>query len=256
MIEKRRQNTENIERIETSVEGLRLNAFASGDSAGKVPVILVQGLGIAASYMIPAMSEMAQQTKVFALDLPGFGDSVKPAHIFNIVELADVLAAWMKVSDIERAVLVGHSFGSQIVAEFALRHSAMIDRAVFAAPTFDRRARSAFRQFGRLLLDARNEPLPLILLAVKSLFKFGLKREARTLQFALADRIEDKFPQIRVSSLVLRGEFDTVVPHIWAKELADLLPDGRFSTIEGGTHGVNYHSPQKFAETIRQFLDS
>lgn len=251
------QNKGNIERFEASVNGLRLNAFVSKDAdfARKLPVVLVQGLGISASYMIPAMSEIARYARVFALDLPGFGDSEKPAHVFNIAELADVLAHWMNAVGIEKAVLVGHSFGSQIVAEFALRHSAMIDRAVLAAPTFDKRARSAFRQFWRLLLNARNEPFSLILLAFKSYFKFGFRREARTLQLALEDRIEEKLPEIRIPALVIRGELDTVVPHAWAREVADLLPDGKLFTISGGTHGVNYNSPQKFAVAIRKFLD-
>ena len=251
------QSTENIERIEANVNGLRLNAFVSKNAgfAEKPPVILIQGLGISASYMIPTMSEIARYAKVLTLDLPGFGDSEKPEHIFNIAELADVLADWMKASGIERAVLVGHSFGSQVVAEFALRHAGMIHRAVFAAPTFDRRARSFLRQFRRLLWNSRNEPFRLILLAVKSYFKFGFRREVRTLQFGLADRIEEKLPQIRVPSLVLRGEMDTVVPGRWAEEVATLLPDGKLITIAGGTHGVNYNSPQKFAAAIREFLD-
>jgi pimeloyl-ACP methyl ester carboxylesterase len=250
-----RRETENIERVEADVNGWRLNTFVSrADFAGKLPVVLVQGLGISASYMIPTMSEMAQYAKVFALDLPGLGDSEKPAHVLNIAELADVLADWMKVAGIERAELVGHSFGSQIVAEFALRHPQMIRRAVLAAPTFDRHARSFFRQFGRLLLDSRNEPFGLILLAVKSYFKFGFRREARTLQFGLADRIEDKLPQISIPALVVRGELDPVVPQRWAQEVADLLPDGKLAVIAGGTHGVNYNSPQKFAEAIREFL--
>jgi pimeloyl-ACP methyl ester carboxylesterase len=250
-----RQETENIECVEADVNGWRLNAFVSkADFAGKLPIVLVQGLGISAGYMIPTMSEMAKYAKVFALDLPGFGDSEKPAHIFNIAELADVLADSMRVVGIERAVLVGHSFGSQVTAEFALRHPAMIERAVLAAPTFDRHARSFFRQFGRLLWNSRNEPFRLILLAVKSYFKFGFRREAQTLRFALADRIEDKLPQIRIPALVVRGESDTVVPQRWAKEVADLLPEGKLVVIPGGTHGVNYNSPQKFAVAIREFL--
>ncbi|HEY0049227.1 MAG TPA: alpha/beta hydrolase [Pyrinomonadaceae bacterium] len=235
---------------------MRLNAFVSdADFAGKLPIVIVQGLGISASYMIPAMSEMAKYAKVFALDLPGFGDSEKPLHIFNIAELADVVADWMSASGIERAVLLGHSFGSQIAAEFALRHPEMIERIVFAAPTFDRHARSFFRQFGRLLLNSRNEPFSLIMLAVKSYFKFGIRREARTLKFALADRIEDKLPRIGIPALVVRGELDTVVPQGWAEEVADLLPDGKLAVIAGGTHGVNYQSPREFAAAIREFLD-
>jgi pimeloyl-ACP methyl ester carboxylesterase len=204
--------------------------------------------------MIPAMSEIARYAKVFTLDLPGFGDSEKPWHVYNLAELADALADWMNAVGIERAVLVGHSLGSQIVAEFALRHSAMIERAALAAPTFDKRARSAFRQFGRLLWDSRREPFSLILLAFKSYFKFGLRREVRTLQFGLKDRIEDKLPEIRIPTLVIRGEFDTVVPHAWAREVADLLPDGKLITIPGGTHGVNYKLPREFAAALREFL--
>jgi len=168
--------------------------------------------------------------------------------------LADVLADWMSIARIKQAVLVGHSFGSQIVAEFALRHPEKIARAVLAAPTFDREARGFFRQFGRLLLDSGNEPFSLVLLAVKSYLKFGFRREARTLQFALKDRIEEKLPQIRIPALVLRGELDTVVPQRWAEEVAALLPNGKLTTISGGTHGVNYNSPRKFAEAIREFL--
>ncbi len=251
-----RQETENIERVETSVNGLRLNAFVSkgADYAGKPTIILVQGLGISASYMIPAMSEMAKYAKVFALDFPGFGDSEKPWHIFNIAELADVLADWMSVAGIRRAVLVGHSLGSQIVAEFAVRHPEKIERAVLAAPTFDRHARGVFRQFGRLLLDSRNEPFSLVLIAFKSYFQFGLRREARTLQYGLKDRIEEKLPQIRVPTLVVRGELDPVVPQRWAEEVTALLPDGKLTVIPGGTHGVNYNSPQKFAAAVREFL--
>lgn len=250
------QENENIERFETSVNGLRLNAFVAknADFPEKLPVVLVQGLGISASYMIPAMAEIANYAKVYALDLPGFGDSEKPEHVFNIAELADVLADWMRVVGVGRAALVGHSFGSQIVAEFALRRAAMIESAVLAAPTFDRRARSSLRQFGRLLWNARNEPFRLVLLALKSYFKFGFRREARTLQYALADRIEEKLPEIRIPALVIRGEFDTVVPHEWAREVADLLPAGKLITIQGGTHGVNYNSPREFAAAIREFL--
>jgi 2-hydroxy-6-oxonona-2,4-dienedioate hydrolase len=250
------RENENIERIQTNVNGLRLNTFVSkgSDFAGKPPVILVQGLGMSASYMLPAMSEMAKYTKVFSLDLPGFGDSEKPEHIFNIAELADVLADWMNVTGIGRGVLVGHSFGSQIVAEFALRHAGMIERAVLAAPTFDRRARSVPRQFGRFLLNARKEPLSLIYLAVKSYFKFGLRRQARTLRLAINDRVEEKLPRIHIPTLVVRGELDPIVPLAWAREVADLLPCGNLRTIAGGTHGVNYRLPREFAGAIREFL--
>ena len=63
-------------------------------------------------------------------DLPGFGESTKPRHVLTLPELADCLYSWMRARGIERAMLIGNSFGCQILAELALRHPEMVDRLV------------------------------------------------------------------------------------------------------------------------------
>ena len=103
-------------------------------------------------------------------------------------------------------------------------------------------------------MNSRNEPFSLILLAVRDYFKFGFRRKARTLQFALRDCIEDKLPRITAPTLIIRGELDTVVPSDWAREATDLLPNGKLIEIPGGTRGINYQSPREFAEAVRKFL--
>lgn len=249
--------TEKIKRIWTNVNGLRIHALAAKNPLlrEKLPIVLVHGLAVSNRYLIPAMQELSKNAEVFAPDLPGWGDSEKPRHIFDIRELADVLADWMKAVEIKRATLVGHSFGSQIAAEFALRHAEMLGRLILASPTFERGKRSFFRQFGRLLINAPNEPLSLVFIALRDFIKFGIRREVVTLKYSLRDRIEDKLQQIQIPALVIRGELDTVAPQSWAEELAKLLPNGKLITIPNGTHGVVYQSPKKFAETVCEFLD-
>jgi pimeloyl-ACP methyl ester carboxylesterase len=250
-------HTGNIEKNWTIVNGLRLHSLVSRNPLfeERTPVVFVHGLAVSNRYLIPAMSEISKSRQVFAPDLPGWGESAKPRHVFNIAELADTLALWMQAMKIERAVVIGQSFGCQVAAEFAVRHASMVERIILAAPTFDRRARSAFRHFWRLLIDAPNEPFSLVLLALRDFLKFGIRREIKTLKFALRDKIEDKLPQIRIPALVIRGELDTVVPELWAREVAGLFPDGRLVTIKGGTHGVNYQMPQEFAATVLEFLN-
>lgn len=204
--------------------------------------------------MLPAMFELGKYAAVYAPALPGSGESEKPPRALNVEELSDILAEWMKAVGIVRATLVGHSFGTQIVADFAVRHSAMIESAVLAAPTLNLYERTFFRQLLRFLQDAFYEPFTLMYIAVFDYLNFGFFRAIATIKYAFRDRIEDKLPLIKIPVLIVRGEYDTVVPHDWSEMLAKLLPNGKLITIAGETHGVNYNAPKQFAEAIKRFL--
>ena len=65
------------------------------------------------------------------VDLPGYGDSVKPRAILGLRQLADALAGWMDAMRFPAAHLVVNSFGCQVLAEFALHHAERVDRLVF-----------------------------------------------------------------------------------------------------------------------------
>jgi pimeloyl-ACP methyl ester carboxylesterase len=216
---------------------------------------MIHGLSISNRYLVPAMRELAQHRQVFAPDLPGWGDSSKPKHALNIAELADALADWMKAVGINRAVLIGHSLGSQIVAEFAAKRAEMTEKLILASPTFEAGKRGAFRQFWRLLIDAPREPFSLIYIAMRDYFKFGIWREIVTAKYGLRDKIEDKLPHIEAPTLVLRGDLDTVVPQSWIETMAKLLPNGKTLTISDGTHGVVYQSHEQFAQAVVEFIN-
>ena len=95
----------------------------------------MHGMVISSRYMVPTALELAPLCPVYAVDLPGYGDSVKPHSILDLPELADALAAWMDAMRFPAAHLVANSFGCQVLAEFALRHAHRMDRLVFQGPT-------------------------------------------------------------------------------------------------------------------------
>jgi 2-hydroxy-6-oxonona-2,4-dienedioate hydrolase len=88
------------------------------------------GTIISSRYMVPTAVELAPLCLVYAVDLPGYGDSVKPRAILGLSELADALAAWMDARRLGSAHLAANSFGCQVLAEFALRHVPRVDRLV------------------------------------------------------------------------------------------------------------------------------
>ena len=229
--------------------------FVSGIAAEKsVPVVLVCGLSISSSYMIPAALELALDSDVYCPDLPGFGKSSKPDHVLNVSELSNALFDFLQKSGIERAVIVAHSFGCQIAAEFALQYPEKLERLVLAAPSGDPSVNSIFRYLGNLALDALREPLSLTPLAVRDYLMAGLLRGFRTFRFAMRDRVEEKLPRISAPTLVIHCSRDPIVSAQWAEQVALLLPNAGLVTIEAA-HAVNYNSPQEFARIIREFVE-
>ncbi|HEY9747576.1 MAG TPA: alpha/beta hydrolase [Allocoleopsis sp.] len=242
----------------TSVNGLLMHSLLS---AAPLPedapvVILVHGAIISSSYMVPTAELLAPISRVYAPDLPGYGDSDKPNNTLNLPDLADALCKWMDEMRIDRATMLGNSFGCQIIAEFALRHCDRIERAVLQGPTVDRHARTFPDQLWRFMLNAHLEDPSQTPIQIQDYWLAGLPRIVRTFQIALEDRIEDKLPYLRVPTLVVRGKEDPVVPQQWAEEVVNLLPNGKLAVIPGGGHTLNYSAPLELVRVTRAFLNA
>ena len=217
-------------------------------------MVLVHGMVVSSRYMVPTAERLAPLCNVYAVDLPGYGKSAKPAKVLSLAELADALAGWMQAAGLERAHLVGNSFGCQIIAEFAVRHPARVERLVLQGPTVDPDARSLWRQFLRLAHNSSREPKSLGFISLADYWAAGLRRAWATMHMAIADRIEEKLPRIRAPTLVVRGTRDPLVPHAWAARVAQLLPRGSLREIPGAPHTINYSAPDAFVAAIAPFL--
>lgn len=240
----------------TRIDGLSVHARVSQEALPKdaTVVILIHGLAVSSRHMVPTAELLAPEYRVYAPDLPGYGESDKPVHVLGLPELADALGNWMDAVGIEQATLLGNSFGCQIIVEFAVRHPNRIQRAILQGPTIDRQARSFPQQFWRYILDAPHEPPALGLIQISDYWRAGLQRVVQTIQISLADSIEDKLPRVQVPTLVVRGSQDPLVPQQWAEEIVDLLPQGQLVTIPGAGHALNYSAPLELVRVTRAFL--
>ena len=203
--------------------------------------------------MVPTAVRLARDFRVHAPDLPGFGHSSKRPHALGLPDLADVLAGWMSAVGLDRAAMVGNSFGCQVIAEFGLRYPHRLDRAILQGPTMDRHARTAIQQFARFALDLPREQFPEFFINAHDYWRTGLRRGWETFQIALQDPIEDKLPRLGMPVLVVRGQHDPIVSEPWVRELTALLPTGRL-VITHGAHTPNFSEPDAFAGVVRAFL--
>lgn len=108
----------------------------SAAEAGSGPALLaIYGLGGTKASFLPTIGALADALRVIAVDLPGFGDSVKPLRApFDAPYFARAMAAVLDAARLDRAHVVGNSMGGRIGIEMALTESDRVDRLVLLSP--------------------------------------------------------------------------------------------------------------------------
>ncbi|WP_448627680.1 alpha/beta fold hydrolase [Geodermatophilus sp. URMC 64] len=218
--------------------------------AGVPEVVAVPGLAVA-NYLMPAVTALAGWTRAHLVELPGFSGSGEPPHPMDVPQFADALDQWLTGSGLDRVVLVGHSSGTQVVAQVAAGGAPSVRAVVLASPTMD----PQFRSTRRILLAWRRnhalEPPTLDVEHTPERQRAGLRRVRHALRAHLADRLEDVVPRIAVPVLVLHGEQDLICTEAWARELSELAPDGRFRAVPGA-HSFVWTTPDAWSEPIEE----
>ena len=106
-----------------TVDGLRLHYFARG---GGTPVVLLHGNGsMIGDFLSSGITErIASGHRVIAFDRPGFGYSERPRdRRWGPSEQARLLLRAFALMEIERPIVVGHSWGALVALALALEGS-------------------------------------------------------------------------------------------------------------------------------------
>src|SRR5690348_9416291 len=104
--------------------------FVAGEGA---PLILVHGLGGAASNWTELAPLLARGRRLLVPDLPGHGGSSALPGVSGLEPFADRVAAVAEREGMLPAPVVGHSLGGMVVLRLALRRPDAVQALVLAA---------------------------------------------------------------------------------------------------------------------------
>lgn len=219
--------------------------------AGPRPIVLVHGIGMGRSVYLDLTSRLGG--RIIGLDLPGFGEAPEPARTLTMERHADLVAAYLRSRRIDDAVIMGHSMGSQIAAEIAVRHPDVVSALVLAGPTVNSTSRSIRAQAGYLLWDLLHERPEVLWRGAREYLRGG-PHLLRKMKATIVHRPENAYPRVGVPVLVVRGQRDPLAPMTWCREIVDMVPDARFVEIPDHGHGTLISDSGGAADTIRDFI--
>jgi pimeloyl-ACP methyl ester carboxylesterase len=271
-----------LKQIEANGVPMNYVDVGSGDEE---PVVLVHGLGGQWQNWLENIPRLAQDRRVLALDLPGFGLTPEPSDgEISIPGYGRGVDAFCERLGLGEVDMVGNSMGGFVAAEVAIQFPERVSRLAlvsaagitsadaFQAPilTFGRVAtalatntaarhrQTAARPLGRhaaLALVARHPRLLKADLAYEGFFKgAGKGGFDDALRACLDYDFRDRLPDVKVPTLIVWGEKDSIIPVRDADEFERLIEDSRKVVMKDTGHIPMAERPQAFNDVLVDFL--
>ena len=238
------------------------------------PVVFLHGLGGSRTSWEPQLRGLSDEFRAIAWDMPGYGASA-PVEPLTFAAVADAVARLLDAAGVDRAHLVGESFGGMHALHTALHHPDRVGRMVLAntSPAFglDGTDPAAWRAARLAPLDAGLNPADVAVDVLTAVAGPGLGDEVLAMRAAAFARIPstglraaveclpshnvlDRLVEIAVPTLVVAGELDAETPVAYARALVDGLPNAELVVLDGIGHLAVSEAPETVNRLVRTFL--
>lgn len=243
--------------------------------AGSGPVVLLlHGLGGSRTAWEPQLGALAAQWRAVAWDQPGYGASA-PVEPLTFPILADAVVALLDTLGVDRAPLVGLSFGGMVALHAALTHPDRVAglALVDTSPAFGLDGTDP-DEWRRLRLDPLDRGVTPAEMAEDVLRSVagpdagdGVVAEAaaamaRVPAAGLRAAVEclpthdvrHRLGEITAPTLVVVGEADHETPLTYSELLAAGIPGARLEVVAGAGHLSNLERPEEVNRLLGSFL--
>jgi pimeloyl-ACP methyl ester carboxylesterase len=260
-----------------------ISALTAG--TGPETIVCVHGLGGTKASFLPTVNALADDYRVVAIDLPGFGESDKPIGApYDAPWFARSVFAAMDALGVEHAHIAGNSMGGRVAIEAGLTDRDRIGGLILLSPAL---AWLRARPWAPIVRALRPElgllqpaPRPVVEAMVRRLvpsanggwtaagidefLRAYLTRSGRAAFYAAARNIYldephgdegfwTRLKSLESDSLFVWGRHDRLVPIAFMKHVERALPRARHVELSCG-HVPQVERPQETHAAIRKFL--
>src|SRR5690606_25348065 len=241
-------------------------------------LVLIHGFGANKDNWTRLAKEFQGEFNIYALDLPGHGDSSKPLDIgYRFEDQVDYVHQILKELGVERFHMMGNSMGGAITALYAATDPSEVRTAVLFNP-------AGIFEYGselvELVMDGDNPLIPKREGDFDRLLDFALEKRP-FVPWPIFDVMEEKaianrevnevifaairdtgfepdfrnaITNIQAPVLVVWGKLDRVIDYRNADVFVEAIPDARKAILDDIGHAPMVEAPEQSADLFRAFL--
>ena len=267
-----------LEPATMTVDGLTIAYLKNKEPVNGDTIVMVHGFGANKDNWTRLARELTEDFNVYAVDLPGHGDSSKPLdigyHFDEQTERLEIILAELGLGPFH---MMGNSMGGAITALYAANYPDQILSAVLFDPagiwTYESDLADQViaganpliptkeGDFERLV-DFALEKKPFVPWPIYSVMeeKAIANKEVNTVIFndirdsTMASQFRESITAIKAPVLIIWGEEDRITDPRNSLIFVQQIPDARRVLLEGVGHVPMVEVPEESAELFREFL--
>lgn len=238
-----------------------VNYYVADGEKTKGPILIfIHGWGVDATSWSGVIEKfLPYASRIFAVDLPGFGKSENPKHTFDVGCYTDIMEEFIKKLNIKEAVLIGHSFGGRIALRLSIKIPKSILKSVLVSSagirTRSRRVK-ILKKLSKImkLFFGRSENIK------EKAYKlvgsdYQLKPELKdTFRRVINEEDTNLFSKVSVPTLLLWGEVDKITPLSSGKRMNKEIKNSEIFIIPDVGHFIFLDEPEIFVRKIIKFI--
>jgi pimeloyl-ACP methyl ester carboxylesterase len=221
------------------------------------PLVLLHGLSGSARWWRHNVPALAEHFRTHTPDLVGFGHSRTWAAQPSMPQMAELLAQWLEINEIERAHLIGHSMGGQIAIHIAAQWPARVDKLVLVSAAGIPREMTASKvaRFIAEIMPPRGWGKPAFLPTVAAdALRAGPRSLLGAAHLLLRDDVRPLLARIQAPTLLVWGRLDPLTPVATGEYMAEHIANSRLLTFDDAAHMPMVDAAQRFNQEVLQFL--
>lgn len=247
-----------------SVDGVDLHWTSSGQ--GRQTVVFVHGWTCDASSWDAQVSDLDTDYRVITLDLPGHGSSgTLPASEFSMALFARAVEAVRAEAGVDRIVLVGHSMGTPVIRNYALKYPERVTALVLADGLVQVAGNPSTAPLPPMTgadgLAARENMIggmfgpattPELRERIRSMMLGAPEATAAGAMAATWDATQWRNDPLEIPVLAIYAEKSALAD---SEAMALLYPQLEYHEIPGTGHFLMMEKPEAFNRLLREFLE-
>jgi pimeloyl-ACP methyl ester carboxylesterase len=256
-----------------------LNTAYYTGGTGQRDVLLLHGWASSGRMWLRSMWALRNGYRLWAPDLPGFGDSETP-HIdwYSVERYTDHVATFCETIGIRPYAAIGHSMGGRITFDLARRYPHLVERLVAVSPTITGKLGMNLDVFmlgaaGKALKQVSRHFWPLATASAMSQYwaprYLGSEAVQRTTSdlrrssweaavYSLRAMVKDDYSQhlheVQHPTLLICGKKDYTIPHQDSLLAERYLPNSHLMLLDHIHHQPTDECPDTYLGAVQSFL--